>query len=126
MPRSLVGALTALGYALLAGWSVPTQRTVIMIALVAARAAAAPAGRARPTRWRSARLPCLLLDPLAPLAVGFWLSFGAVAVILFVGTGHVREPGVLAGFTRVQMAVTIGLVPVLAGASAASRWSRRS
>ncbi len=61
-------------------------------------------------------LAVLAFDPLAPLAVGFWLSFVAVAVILFVGTGHVREPGILAGFTRVQMAVTIGLVPVLAGA----------
>ncbi len=70
----------------------------------------------RPTHSRSARLQSLALDPLAPLAVGFWLSFVAVAVILFVGTGHVREPGILTGFTRVQMAVTIGLVPVLAGA----------
>jgi competence protein ComEC len=109
------GALAALGYALLAGWSVPTQRTVIMIALAAAalrlrrRVAAADA-------LALGALAVLLLDPLAPLAVGFWLSFVAVAVILFVGTGHVREPGVLAGFTRVQMAVTIGLVPVLAGA----------
>jgi competence protein ComEC len=59
-------------------------------------------------------LAVLLFDPLAPLAVGFWLSFVAVAVILFAGTGHVREPGLLAGFARVQMAVTIGLVPVLA------------
>ena len=110
-----VGALTALGYALLAGWSVPTQRTVIMIALAAAalrlrrRVGAADA-------LALGALAVLVSDPLAPLAVGFWLSFVAVAVILFVSTGHVREPGVLAGFTRVQMAVTIGLVPVLAGA----------
>ncbi len=109
------GALTALGYALLAGWSVPTQRTVIMIAVAAAalrlrrRVGAADA-------LALGALAVLLWDPLAPLAVGFWLSFVAVAVILFVGTGYVREPGVLVGFTRVQMAVTIGLVPVLAGA----------
>ena len=109
------GALTALGYALLAGWSVPTQRTVIMIGLAAAalrlrrRVGAADA-------LAFGALAVLVSDPLAPLAVGFWLSFVAVAVILFVGTGHVRAPGVLAGFTRVQMAVTIGLVPVLAGA----------
>jgi len=109
------GALTALGYALLAGWSVPTQRTVIMIALVAAalrlrrRVAATDA-------LAFGALAVLVSDPLAPLAVGFWLSFVAVAVILFVSTGHVREPGVLAGFTRVQMAVTLGLTPVVAGA----------
>ena len=110
-----LGTLTAFGYALLAGWSVPTQRTVIMIALAAAaltlrrRVGAADA-------LALGALAVLVSDPLAPLAVGFWLSFVAVAVILFVSIGHVREPGVLAGFTRVQMAVTIGLVPVLAGA----------
>jgi competence protein ComEC len=109
------GTLAALGYALLAGWSVPTQRTVIMIAIAAAalrlrrRVGAADA-------LALGAIAVLAFDPLAPLAVGFWLSFVAVAVILFVGTGHVREPGILAGFTRVQMAVTIGLVPVLAGA----------
>ncbi len=111
----VAGALTALSYALLAGWSVPTQRTVIMIALAAAalrlrrRVSAADA-------LALGALAVMAFDPLAPLAVGFWLSFVAVAVILFVGTGHVREPGMLAGFTRVQIAVTIGLVPVLAGA----------
>jgi competence protein ComEC len=110
----VAGTLTALAYALLAGWSVPTQRTVLMIALV---------GVALRVRRRIGvadglalgSLAVLALDPLAPLAIGFWLSFVAVAVILFVGTGHVRQPGVLSGFAQVQLAVTIGLVPVIAG-----------
>jgi competence protein ComEC len=109
----LAGTLTALVYALLAGWSVPTQRTVLMIALV---------GVALKLRRRIGvadglalgALAVLALDPLAPLAIGFWLSFVAVAVILFVGTGHVRAPGVMAGFAQVQLAVTIGLMPVIA------------
>ncbi len=110
----LAGTLTAFGYALLAGWSVPTQRTVVMIALVAAalrlrrRVGAADA-------LALGTLAVLLLDPLAPMAVGFWLSFGAVAVILFVSTGHFAKTGIVAGFTRVQLAVTVGLVPVLIG-----------
>ena len=110
----VAGTLTAFLYALLAGWSVPTQRTVIMIALVAAalrlrrRVGAADA-------LSLGALAVLALDPLAPLAVGFWLSFGAVAVILFVVSGQLSRPGVLPGFAQVQLAVTIGLVPVLAG-----------
>jgi competence protein ComEC len=60
----------------------------------------------------------LLLDPLAPLAPGFWLSFGAVVAILFGATGHVRAPGPLRGYLLVQAVVTLGLVPVLAGSFA--------
>jgi competence protein ComEC len=110
----LAGTLTAYGYALLAGWSVPTQRTVIMIALVGValwlrrRIGAADA-------LAIGALAVLALEPLAPLAVGFWLSFGAVAVILFVSSGQLKHPGVLSGFTQVQLAVTVGLVPVLVG-----------
>jgi competence protein ComEC len=57
----------------------------------------------------------LLLEPLAPLAPGFWLSFGAVAVILYGATGHVRPLGLARSYLLVQVVVTLGLVPVLAG-----------
>ena len=56
----------------------------------------------------------LALDPLAPLAVGFWLSFGAVAVILLATSGEVVQNRAVAGFATAQLAVTIGLIPVLA------------
>jgi competence protein ComEC len=59
----------------------------------------------------------VLLDPWAVLWPGFWLSFGAVAVILFAGHGRVgpapagwRGALLLAG--RTQWAVTAGLVPL--------------
>lgn len=111
---AVAGTATACGYALLAGWSVPTQRTVLMIALVAA------AGLLRRRLGADdalaiGALAVLVLDPLAPLAIGFWLSFVAVGVILLVSTGHLRRPGMIAGFAQVQLAVTVGLVPVLAG-----------
>ena len=110
----VAGTVTAMVYALLAGWSVPTQRTVLMIALVAL------ALRLR-RRLGGADalalgvLAVLALDPLAPLAIGFWLSFVAVAVILFAGSGFLHRPTVAGAFTQVQLAVTVGLVPVLAG-----------
>jgi len=110
----IAGAFAALAYSLLAGWSVPTRRTMVMIGCGAA------------TLLLRRRLGVadglglcvigvLLLDPLAPLAPGFWLSFGAVAAILYGATGQVRPPGMLRSYLLVQAVVTLGLVPVLAG-----------
>ena len=110
----MAGALAAFAYSLLAGWSVPTQRTMVMIACAAAVALL----RRRlgvADGLGLCVLGVLLLDPLAPLAPGFWLSFGAVAAILYGATGHVRTPGMLQGYLLVQAVVTLGLVPALAG-----------
>ncbi len=110
----VAAAIAALGYSLLAGWSVPTQRTMVMIAC----GAAALLLRRRISvadGLGACVVGVLLLDPLAPLAPGFWLSFGAVAVILYAATGHVRPPGLLRSYLLVQVVVTLGLVPVLAG-----------
>jgi len=107
-------AIAALGYSLLAGWSVPTQRTMVMIAcgsaaLLLRRRIGVADGLG------ICVVGVLLLDPLAPLAPGFWLSFGAVAVILYGATGHVRPLGLIRSYLLVQGVVTLGLVPVLAG-----------
>jgi competence protein ComEC len=110
----VAAAIAALGYSLLAGWSVPTQRTMVMIAC----GAAALLLRRRigvADGLGFCIVGVLLLDPLAPLAPGFWLSFGAVAVILYGATGHVRPLGLMRSYLLVQVVVTLGLVPVLAG-----------
>jgi competence protein ComEC len=110
----VAAAFAALGYSLLAGWSVPTQRTMVMIAC----GAAALLLRRRigvADGLGICVLGVLLLDPLAPLAPGFWLSFGAVAVILYGATGHIRPLGLVRSYLLVQVVVTLGLVPVLAG-----------
>ncbi len=110
----LAGSLAALAYGALAGWSVPTQRTVIMIGLVAAALHARRRVGAADALALGA-VAVLLCEPLAPLAVGFWLSFGAVAAILLVSTGGIARDGVLRGYARAQWAVTAGLVPILVG-----------
>jgi len=110
----VAAAIAALGYSLLAGWSVPTQRTMVMIAC----GAAALLLRRRigvADGLGICVVGVLLLDPLAALAPGFWLSFGAVAVILYGATGHVRPLGPIRSYLLVQVVVTLGLVPVLAG-----------
>lgn len=92
---ALIGLLAALGYALLAGYGVPAQRTVYMLATIASvlwlsRTVA-------PSQTLAALLVVLLLDPWAVLSPGFWLSFGAVALIFYV-TAHRLPPPALANY----------------------------
>lgn len=54
-----------------------------------------------------------VLDPWAVLAPGFWLSFGAVALILLASVGRLARPHWLIAWGQVQWAVTLGLVPLL-------------
>ncbi|PKO93588.1 MAG: DNA internalization-related competence protein ComEC/Rec2 [Betaproteobacteria bacterium HGW-Betaproteobacteria-1] len=109
---TLVGALFALAYALMAGFSIPTQRTLYMLTVFAV---ALWLGRnvsiARVLAY--ALLVVVLLDPWAVLAAGFWLSFGAVAVISYALAGRLRSPHWLREAVTTQWAVTLGLMPLL-------------
>jgi competence protein ComEC len=71
----------AWGYALLAGWGVPAQRTVLMLA---ATALLRGAGLNWPAALvaLAAMLPVTVLDPWALLQPGFWLSFAAVGLLM--------------------------------------------
>jgi competence protein ComEC len=108
----LAGAFTALVYALLSGYGVPAQRTLYMLGVVAI---ALWLGRTSSafSVLGLALLAVLLLDPWAVMSPGFWLSFGAVAVILYVSVGRIGRPRWLEEWGRVQWAVTLGLVPAL-------------
>lgn len=108
----LAGVLAALCYALLSGFAVPAQRTVYMLAAVAA---ALWAGRLTSVSvvLCLALLAVTLLDPWAVLSPGFWLSFGAVAIILYVSVGRVGKPHWLRESLNTQWAVTLGLIPAL-------------
>jgi competence protein ComEC len=110
--QALAGVAAAIGYSLLAGMSVPTQRTLLMLCIYfAARWARRTIGVGNVLGW--ALLGVLLIDPFAPLAVGAWLSFGAVAIIIAATAGRLRRDAQVVGFARVQWAVTIGLLPIL-------------
>jgi competence protein ComEC len=84
---ALVGAAVALFYVLLAGFGVPAQRTLYMLMVVAA---ALWLNRiASVSHVLCAALGVVvLLDPWAVLWPGFWLSFGAVALILYATVGR--------------------------------------
>ncbi|PTR15194.1 competence protein ComEC [Nitrosospira sp. Nsp2] len=109
---AVAGLAAALGYALLAGFAVPAQRTVYMLAAIAI---ALWLGRSismgAVLAW--ALLAVVMIDPWSVLSPGFWLSFGAIAVILLVSAGRIGRTHWLSGWTRVQWAITLGLIPLL-------------
>ncbi|MGJ8687411.1 MAG: DNA internalization-related competence protein ComEC/Rec2, partial [Spongiibacteraceae bacterium] len=109
----LIGGLMAVAYAALAGFSLPTQRALIM-ALVAVLFVLL---RREISPWlgiQAALLAVLIADPLAAHNAGFFLSFGAVAVLLLGFQGR-RQPLTLGrGLWRAQLIITAGLLPVLA------------
>jgi competence protein ComEC len=106
------GFLAAFLYCLLAGFAVPAQRTLYMLAVVAA--ARLSAREISGSRVLSlALLLVLLLDPWAVLAGGFWLSFGAVALLFHIGSGRLGPVHWLLEWGRAQWAVTLGMLPAL-------------
>ncbi|MBU1235832.1 MAG: DNA internalization-related competence protein ComEC/Rec2 [Gammaproteobacteria bacterium] len=106
------GFLAALAYALIAGFGVPAQRTLYMLTVVAL---ALWSGRnfASSRVLALALLLVLILDPWAVLAAGFWLSFGAVALLFYIGSGRLERSHWLATWGRAQWAITLGLIPAL-------------
>lgn len=106
-----VGFTAATGYALLAGLSVPTQRTLIMLgAWLLARSIARVTRPFQPFAW--ALLAVLLLDPFAPLSAGFWLSFVAMGAIILVTSGRFLRRPIWREAIAVQSVVTVVLLPV--------------
>jgi competence protein ComEC len=56
-------------------------------------------------------LVVLAVDPGAPLRVGFWLSFGAVAAILYSVSGRWRERRWLGQTVGLQLNITLAMLP---------------
>ena len=124
---AVAGFITAFIYAWLAGFQIPAQRTMYMVGVVAY---ALWSGRNPQSFdiWWWALVFVLLIDPMASYTPGFWLSFGAVAAILYamgdspgllgIPTGKELEihwtqrlMQALREACRVQAVVTIALLP---------------
>jgi len=110
---ALTGVAAASGYALLAGFSIPTQRTLVMLLTWhLLRALARPTDIAGTLAM--ALIAVLLLDPLAPLDAGFWLSFVAVAVLLYAAAPKPDGVPRWRALLYTQWLVGVGLLPVTA------------
>jgi len=86
LPAPKFAVLCGLGagvvYAALAGFAIPTQRALLMLSVIAV--AVLSQRRLRPFQVLSwSLLLVLVFDPLSIMSQGFWLSFCAVAVIIF-------------------------------------------
>ena len=102
----------ALGYGLLAGFDVPVRRACVMIGLVLLwRLRFRHLGAWWPLLL--ALNAVLLLAPLASLQPGFWLSFAAVAVLIFTFGGRLGPWRWWQTWTRAQWLIAIGLGPLL-------------
>jgi competence protein ComEC len=116
----LAGALCEFGYVLLAGAEVPAVRTLLMLCVAAAGLWLGRPGTAYVV-WAWSLALVLAWDPWAALTPGFWLSFGAVALLLYAGSGrlaprtHATARAKLLESIRqsahAQWVVTLGLVP---------------
>jgi len=113
-PRAVVlpALLAATGYALLAGGSLPTQRALLML-LVLSLAIWRQRPLATTDALALALFAVLIWDPLAPLAVSFWLSFGAVAIILYGMQQRLRPRGWWWRYGRLQWLLTLAMLPLL-------------
>lgn len=127
-PAKVVAGIAALCvawlYCLLAGWGVPARRTFFMLfvsgVVMLSRLPISASG-----------VLCLaaaivtVIDPWSPVATGFWLSFGAVAVLFYVGsqmqfirndetTFSQRWWKILKESVRLQWIITLAMLPALA------------
>ncbi|MCK5667335.1 MAG: DNA internalization-related competence protein ComEC/Rec2, partial [Thiotrichaceae bacterium] len=113
---SVFALIAAIIYAGLAGFAIPTQRALIMLCVVFV-------ALMLKREISSSYILCLALfivlifDPLSPLAIGFWLSFAAVAIIIFslsgrlnIGLGQLAKLWQLA---RMQVIIFVGLLPLM-------------
>ena len=114
------GLLLASGYAVLAGWGVPAQRTCLMLATITVLRLAG-ARWPWPLVWMLACAAVVALDPWALLQPGFWLSFVAVGVLFATDSGATSADsiGVRGRFglkiwhlLREQWVITLALAPL--------------
>src|SRR5258708_1878761 len=86
---TVCGLVVALAYAALSGFAVPAQRTVYMLAVVAFALWSGWTARPFAVLATAAAL-AVVLDPMAVIAPGFWLLFGALAALLFASGFRIR------------------------------------
>lgn len=129
VPAQQIGALTAilfaLFYAALAGFAIPTQRALIMLSIALSGVILKVYVPARQI-ISIALILVLCFDPMSSLANGFWLSFMAVASILFylqksksnieVHSEELswlqRTKKIVLRFTLLPIVVFLGLLPI--------------
>ena len=104
--------MAALFYAALAGFSIPTQRAMIMLSILMFSI-----GMRRNVKtlniFALALLAVLLADPMSVLSTGFYLSFLAVFCIVYVLSARLGRENRLKSSFKIHAVVALSLLPVL-------------
>ena len=117
---SACSLLASVTYAALAGFSLPTQRALIMI-LVVIISVLVDRKISRGWGFGLALTGVAIIDPLAFLGVGFWLSFGAVACLLWLVPVKVKAP-FWRRYVQIQCLMFIALLVPLIGYQLPIAW----
>jgi len=109
---ALLALMAAALYAGLAGFSIPTQRALVMLLLMLGGVILNRL--IRPERTLALVLLAVLLwDTTAVLSPGFWLSFAAVTVIMLSVSSRIQGLGAVRSWAGIQAVISLGLMPVL-------------
>lgn len=85
-----IGLFAALVYCALAGWGIPARRVFVMLMVGAGGVFLRQPYCASRTLLLAAGL-VTIMDPWAPVAMGFWLSFAAVGVLMMIAVAASGE-----------------------------------
>lgn len=114
LPAMHAGAISAiafaLAYALLAGLSIPTQRALIMISVMMLSLILGRKAFSLQTLALS-MIIVTLIDPFSVLSAGFWLSYAAVFIIIFVTRNYTPAP--TKQWLKIHLWIALGLSPLL-------------
>ena len=106
------GLIIALGYALIAGFSIPTQRAFIMAGVVFLSIIF----RRHHNIWQLYGIALILVlihNPLGVFSVGFWLSFYVVAIIIYGSKQH-QNRSWLFRIIYIQLLISLATLPLIA------------
>jgi competence protein ComEC len=108
---AVVALVVGIFYSALAGFSVPTQRAVIMLSV--AMLAIISQRNSQPLHTLATALfAVLVLDPVAVLSAGFWLSFIAVALIIYTVAGRLGKLNIVWETLKINGVMSLGLIPL--------------
>lgn len=108
----IAGLILGIIYGTISGFSIPTQRSLAMLVMFSL----VTIFRRHNQSWHAwlwSLFFVLLINPLTILTIGFWLSFSAVAAIIYTSSGRMQQNrSHLKKFWRMQLAITLALLPI--------------
>ncbi|MEH6457919.1 MAG: DNA internalization-related competence protein ComEC/Rec2 [Cocleimonas sp.] len=106
---AVVGTLFAIAYAMLAGFTLPTQRALLMV-MIGLWGLVSRRNYDASTILALALILVLLWDPLAAMTVSFWLSFLAIFLILFFIKRQIEKPRWM--ILKLQIFLSLAMLPL--------------